>query len=897
MPFNVQVTFDDGEIATYDNVPDDVTPNQIAERASKKAGVGVSSIFRPDLNKTYGGAAPEQPPQVAVAEPAASKTPAEWKAQIKPPMNIEESPTEELLRETIPAVERRKELSVGQMGVATGIGAATGAVIPEILRGTGTALSFVPHPAVSAAGRGLAIAGTAMKPLGLGGRALLAGEGAFLGATSELAGQISEKYLDDAVTPHVVRLVSGAGVGIATGRMVNKALDTIHQKLTADLSEKAILDAWNKEWATEFKSIPKLHDFLIDANRVALEQSKAQANAIRIKAEEQANDLMQKATAEAEALGGANKQKAEQILSTAQRQVDSIKMKAQKEAELVATSMQAERAKRNKILVGIQGGVKQTEASKKQLINTLGNPDTPDELVGDLLRTPAVTELESLRKGLAQSSAELQKPINTALKQRALANESIDATKEYKTFMSGLAKEAGIGEKGLRQIEKTGEFAVVDKTLRNQLTEIYTALSRKNIGLEADPEATAIASYKALDDIRRKLGAAAFGKGEAEEGYKALGQQKAKEMYYALRKIQAEFVGEDAFNKLLQTQAAAKQEINEFSGKIGGRLVDLEKFVTDSYATDVRDLPTTIFKSRDSLRKALSLVDPREKQAVVEAGRIYLSKQLAGKTPQEANSWAKQNIHVIRELGLESDVAKYLGNYAKDSQLIKQSTQQITELEKGIQEVSPEVEYGITKGIVSKAEKEAEPILPKAEQAVATALPKVEKRQEQILSKAETAKEKIIKQGEQEAGKVVKPQELKLEATLQETPIVAINNLFTGKNVKKNMDLIAGMLKTPEDKELVKSALQEIPFESVSQAWFKKGLGTSLRDAGILTKDEYTALNKVMADATKTQEPGYMDKAKKALWAIIEWGAVMKFPKSGYAVSRLANVLKSEPKK
>ena len=49
-------------------------------------------------------------------------------------------------------------------------------------------------------------------------------------------------------------------------------------------------------------------------------------------------------------------------------------------------------------------------------------------------------------------------------------------------------------------------------------------------------------SFEALDDVRRKLGDAAFNK--SEEGYGALGQNIAKDLYSKVSAIQLKYAGE-----------------------------------------------------------------------------------------------------------------------------------------------------------------------------------------------------------------------------------------------------------------------------------------------------------------------------------------------------------------
>lgn len=48
MPRNVTVTLDDGTQHSYQNIPDDVTPDQVTQRAQKDFGKGVTLLMAED---------------------------------------------------------------------------------------------------------------------------------------------------------------------------------------------------------------------------------------------------------------------------------------------------------------------------------------------------------------------------------------------------------------------------------------------------------------------------------------------------------------------------------------------------------------------------------------------------------------------------------------------------------------------------------------------------------------------------------------------------------------------------------------------------------------------------------------------------------------------------------
>jgi hypothetical protein len=61
MPKNITVTFDDGSSHVYQNAPDTVTPEEVAQRASQEFGKRVVNMD--------GGQQPEPPPPLSLLRP------------------------------------------------------------------------------------------------------------------------------------------------------------------------------------------------------------------------------------------------------------------------------------------------------------------------------------------------------------------------------------------------------------------------------------------------------------------------------------------------------------------------------------------------------------------------------------------------------------------------------------------------------------------------------------------------------------------------------------------------------------------------------------------------------------------------------------------------------------
>lgn len=151
-------------------------------------------------------------------------------------------------------------------------------------------------------------------------------------------------------------------------------------------------------------------------------------------------------------------------------------------------------------------------------------------------------------------------------------------------------------------------------------------------------------SFQALDDVRRKLGDAYRGK--PAEGYEAIGETAAKDLYERVSDLQKKFAG-PAQTKLLEDYAAQTKGLEAFTSKTGKKATALDQYREEQYATDPSSIPSAFFKTRASIQALKELTG---NQAQVNAAALaYVDHELAGKTSSEIRAWMGKNNEWLSE--------------------------------------------------------------------------------------------------------------------------------------------------------------------------------------------------------------------------------------------------------
>lgn len=145
-------------------------------------------------------------------------------------------------------------------------------------------------------------------------------------------------------------------------------------------------------------------------------------------------------------------------------------------------------------------------------------------------------------------------------------------------------------------------------------------------------------SFNAIDTVRRKLGDAAFGQGE--EGFKAVGQARAKKLYEYLSDLQSRYVGQTQ-DELQGGYEMASGLLERFKGGAGAKVLKTEKLSPDMYTKDPKDVPAAFFRSRDGVAQLSAIT--KDPALIEETARDYVARNLKGKSADEAEKWLRSN--------------------------------------------------------------------------------------------------------------------------------------------------------------------------------------------------------------------------------------------------------------
>lgn len=255
----------------------------------------------------------------------------------------------------------------------------------------------------------------------------------------------------------------------------------------------------------------------------------------------------------------------------------------------------------------------------------------------------------------------LQDTINTRYKGAIAARQQEYSANEAARDAVVKAKETA------RQfVNKTPEYEAVVKEIQGELapgkrSPSVQASYQKILSDLTNPEKDVFGqpkpiTFQALDDVRRKLGDAFRGK--PAEGYDAIGEQAAKNLYGKVSNIQEKYAG-PAQRKLLDDYALRTEGLQTFSSKYGKKSTALDQYREDQFATDPSALPDAYFKTRASVQALKELTG--NPAMVNHAALEYANRELAGKDAAGVRKWMASNAEWLAETGF---TRRLIDNYA-----------------------------------------------------------------------------------------------------------------------------------------------------------------------------------------------------------------------------------------
>jgi hypothetical protein len=261
--------------------------------------------------------------------------------------------------------------------------------------------------------------------------------------------------------------------------------------------------------------------------------------------------------------------------------------------------------------------------------------------------------------------------------------------------------------------------------------------------VKQDLEATK--DFEGLEVIRRRLGDAAYGL--PEEGYKAIGQGFAKDMYKGLANQMKSYSSD--FEKYLDDYKRLSKTIESHGTKVGKGLTQTQDAAGKYYAKTAEQVANDIFSSPEKYKTFVDAVGGNKQIAEAAARRYFAGVAETAKTPKAVEELLRKNRAVLNEMpSVRKEITdRYLGALQQSERRTAaagevfgeaQASQKV--LEKQVSEIDKQVQ-GRLKGIAA-----GKKLFSDSVEALASAKPNaaIKTFEETVLPK--------IRAAEQEAG-------------------------------------------------------------------------------------------------------------------------------------------------
>ena len=217
---------------------------------------------------------------------------------------------------------------------------------------------------------------------------------------------------------------------------------------------------------------------------------------------------------------------------------------------------------------------------------------------------------------------------------------------------------------------------VTDPTIRSQLETIRTALTkgaptklsegerrvialREGKALDQVPEQTFLQpTFEGVEIMRRRIGDAAFG--VPEEGYKAIGQGMAKDIYTKLSDAMKDY--SKGFTKYLDDYKRLSQPIEVYGTKIGKGITETVDAGGRYYAKTAEQVAKDIFSNPERVKEFVDAVGGNKQIVDAAARRYFAGLAEKAKTPQAVEKLLADNRAVLKEFpGVADEItSRYL---------------------------------------------------------------------------------------------------------------------------------------------------------------------------------------------------------------------------------------------
>lgn len=513
--------------------------------------------------------------------------------------------------------EKREGFDVPRIAESAITGGVLGIGAPEATYALGKGLTAIPWAPAKMAGTALQAGAPFM------GRAIPAITGFLGGGTGETAGQVSEMFGAPKPVSESARIL---------GSMVPDAL-TGGSKVLLDLASKKMIGVpATKVAKTMIEKLGIKEDLMNDTEKKEIAKLVDQLRGASAQGKPQ------------EEIYKALEQKVSDIQADIARRVPKME-KAATEAERIAS---------------------QRTASARQNISSVGDPNTTVSDVGEKLRTITVGPEATLAQ---TNSANYKKQM--AIRDAAVAEKEkqgifVESLPEFKEAEQELRNNLLIGREAMKQ--KTAP--VTEQGIKGAYQKIYDAMTAKRVMIDSPEYAAKLqsegykvvkgtnpqtgepafyrefpTSFQALDDVRRKLGDAAFGAGK--EGYEALGQEIAKKWYGKISDLQSKFAG-PAHDTLQSEYEAGAGLLDKYKTSVGKKYTAVDVADPNKYRTNPSALVNDAFGSRQGVQDAINL-SAGNVDAIKALAKDFVASNIANKDAKAVSNWlsSKKNVDFL----------------------------------------------------------------------------------------------------------------------------------------------------------------------------------------------------------------------------------------------------------
>jgi len=337
------------------------------------------------------------------------------------------------------------------------------------------------------------------------------------------------------------------------------------------------------------------------------------------------------------ARGGPAAAATEDLISGIRGQGENVARAQSAEEAALLAEQQTRTARAGQLTQDIQTAGREAEraaAAELQAGQGLAGVRTVDEFGQSVLRPQTLDEIgtQFLREPANQR-------FNTLRETRSVAAEA-DITAARNAAAAREVSEPFVNSSQMQDLRNFIEYNLsieTDPALVNQLRTMQRALFE---GTE-----NARPSFASSETIRRKIGDAAFG--APEEGYQAIGQQLARDLYTRLSNAMREY--EPSFGTYLDNYRTLSEPLRVAASRLGKALTGTEANAPNYFSAPAQSLPGRAFSSPENVRGLMDALGGRE--PVLAAAERYFATQLVGKTAAEARQFlGRDNIRAVLEV-------------------------------------------------------------------------------------------------------------------------------------------------------------------------------------------------------------------------------------------------------